>query len=427
MDGRNSSGRKISLLNNDSDVASACHLSKVQLPSLAEHSSSASSCASTPSLTPQTPHLVRSTSSESRCFPTPSPLTPSYNHFDHISAAHAHDARQHYYIVNSQSCAKMDEQNESMYPPIPGASDAMSSAYPMPPQMQQQMPPQPMQQQYRASNSPASEPSHVSTISAASNTKPQPKKNHYPCPMAKQVNCTDSFTTSGHAARHAKKHTGKKDAFCPECNKAFTRKDNMEQHRRTHQNGRGALRSGDDAKVKKPARPQAKKNTIKSEPLLEAAVEQQLSEQQLQVEAQVQAQAQAQAHAAQAAQVQAAQQAAQLPLLDQTLMMQPSGPYYGLGGGIDTVPVSALPMAMPDINGIRPQLHRSNFTNSLEYVPPTASMMADPDALHYTYPSPGLSNGLNSLALAASEHQRRLSEEDSQSRSPQDSPSQDTS
>jgi len=70
--------------------------------------------------------------------------------------------------------------------------------------------------------------------------------------MAKQFNCNDHFTTSGHAARHAKKHTGKKDAFCPECNKAFTRKDNMEQHRRTHQNGRNAGRSSQTPTVEKP-------------------------------------------------------------------------------------------------------------------------------------------------------------------------------
>lgn len=64
------------------------------------------------------------------------------------------------------------------------------------------------------------------------------KKNSYPCPLSKQFNCAEYFTTSGHAARHAKKHTGKKDAICPECGKGFTRKDNMEQHRRTHNNGR---------------------------------------------------------------------------------------------------------------------------------------------------------------------------------------------
>jgi hypothetical protein len=76
----------------------------------------------------------------------------------------------------------------------------------------------------------------------ASNARP---KKSYPCPMAKQFDCNDHFTTSGHAARHAKKHIGKKDAFCPECNKAFTRKDNMEQHRRTHQSGHNAVKGGD--------------------------------------------------------------------------------------------------------------------------------------------------------------------------------------
>jgi hypothetical protein len=75
------------------------------------------------------------------------------------------------------------------------------------------------------------------------------KKNQYPCPLAKEYGCSHFFTTSGHAARHAKKHTGKKDAFCPECNKAFTRKDNMEQHRRTHQNGRNASKSNGETSL----------------------------------------------------------------------------------------------------------------------------------------------------------------------------------
>jgi len=85
-------------------------------------------------------------------------------------------------------------------------------------------------------------------------SNPRSKKNSYPCPLAKQFSCNDYFTTSGHAARHAKKHTGKKDSFCPECNKAFTRKDNMEQHRRTHQNGRNASKdtAGDASKKPKP-------------------------------------------------------------------------------------------------------------------------------------------------------------------------------
>ncbi|EQL30462.1 hypothetical protein BDFG_07052 [Blastomyces dermatitidis ATCC 26199] len=60
------------------------------------------------------------------------------------------------------------------------------------------------------------------------------KKNKYPCPYATSHSCTATFTTSGHAARHGKKHTGEKGVHCPICNKAFTRKDNMKQHRRTH-------------------------------------------------------------------------------------------------------------------------------------------------------------------------------------------------
>ncbi len=52
--------------------------------------------------------------------------------------------------------------------------------------------------------------------------------------MLQSHHCQATFTTSGHAARHGKKHTGEKGVHCPVCNKAFTRKDNMKQHERTH-------------------------------------------------------------------------------------------------------------------------------------------------------------------------------------------------
>lgn len=60
------------------------------------------------------------------------------------------------------------------------------------------------------------------------------KKTKYPCPYAASHSCAATFTTSGHAARHGKTHTGEKSVHCPVCNKAFTRKDNMKQHQRTH-------------------------------------------------------------------------------------------------------------------------------------------------------------------------------------------------
>ncbi|KAI9775626.1 MAG: hypothetical protein M1835_005748 [Candelina submexicana] len=76
--------------------------------------------------------------------------------------------------------------------------------------------------------------------------QPKKKNNKFPCPEWRN-GCTDLFTTSGHAARHGKKHSGEKNVLCPVCNKAFTRKDNMKQHQRTHENGRG---SSSKAKLK---------------------------------------------------------------------------------------------------------------------------------------------------------------------------------
>ena len=73
-------------------------------------------------------------------------------------------------------------------------------------------------------------------------------KKKYPCPHAIRFHCTDTFTTSGHAARHGKKHTGEKNILCPTCGKAFTRKDNMKQHERTHK-GSGAGGGGGERGV----------------------------------------------------------------------------------------------------------------------------------------------------------------------------------
>jgi hypothetical protein len=82
----------------------------------------------------------------------------------------------------------------------------------------------------------ASSPGSIYSNSASveANTSQPGKKNKYPCPYAVSHGCTATFTTSGHAARHGKKHTGEKSVQCPICNKVFTRKDNMKQHKRTH-------------------------------------------------------------------------------------------------------------------------------------------------------------------------------------------------
>ncbi|KAJ5249023.1 hypothetical protein N7468_000474 [Penicillium chermesinum] len=79
--------------------------------------------------------------------------------------------------------------------------------------------------------------------SSASSARGTGRKNKYPCPYAASHGCTATFTTSGHAARHGKKHTGEKSVHCPICNKAFTRKDNMKQHIRTHRTHSEDMRS----------------------------------------------------------------------------------------------------------------------------------------------------------------------------------------
>lgn len=231
MDGKNSSGRRISLLNDNAEPA----YQPVRLPSISPSlRSRTSSYTSSPVNSPPTPRLVRSDSSDSIMMQTPSPITPEFA-FDGLPSSHNMASP----VFAPSGFFPAQKDLNQAYPPIPQGSGPL----PYPPAQAAYYRPQ----QHQATDAP--------TTSASAN--PRSKKNSYPCPMAKQFNCNDYFTTSGHAARHAKKHTGKKDAFCPECNKAFTRKDNMEQHRRTHQSGRNAAK-GTDNSIKK-AKQQAKR------------------------------------------------------------------------------------------------------------------------------------------------------------------------
>ncbi|KAL8641817.1 MAG: hypothetical protein Q9226_008581, partial [Calogaya cf. arnoldii] len=56
--------------------------------------------------------------------------------------------------------------------------------------------------------------SHSASTQTNSNSSPTissgPPKKKFPCPHATRFSCSDTFTTSGHAARHGKKHTGEK-------------------------------------------------------------------------------------------------------------------------------------------------------------------------------------------------------------------------
>lgn len=226
MDGKNSSGRRVSLLNDNPPPPQPTRLPSFT-PSLRSRTSSYNS---SPVNSPPTPLLVRSNSSDSTDMQTPSPITPEFAFEGLPTQSIASPV-----FVQGSFFPTQKELPGSAYPPLPHQTgplpyhsnpvSASQGAY------------------YRSQQVPESQTAPVSA-------NPRSKKNSYPCPVAKQYNCSDHFTTSGHAARHAKKHTGKKDAFCPECNKAFTRKDNMEQHRRTHQSGRNVAKGG-DAQIKK--------------------------------------------------------------------------------------------------------------------------------------------------------------------------------
>ena len=82
------------------------------------------------------------------------------------------------------------------------------------------------------------EPSPPLTASPATTpTSLKPTTKNFPCQLAEEYGCDETFTTSGHASRHAKKHTGEKKVACPKCPKRFARKDNMKQHLKTHDTG----------------------------------------------------------------------------------------------------------------------------------------------------------------------------------------------
>ena len=239
---------------------------------------SRSASSSPENLPSTTPPLVRlNSTSSSGTQSTPSPMTPNYP-FDPLEQTKTGPP---YYTNNFRP-------NGSGYP-APQAQDSAGPPYfhlqnpPMSPDLEalNNLNPSSLQPiQTQAQFASATDPSLTLSPSAAlvppavaappsskpstATSKPNPGtaapappnsktiKKKYPCPHATRYNCHDTFTTSGHAARHGKKHTGEKNIHCPTCHKAFTRKDNMKQHERTHRSSKGAA-----AEVPSPTTPTA--------------------------------------------------------------------------------------------------------------------------------------------------------------------------
>jgi hypothetical protein len=94
--------------------------------------------------------------------------------------------------------------------------------------------------------------SYASSDGGVGGRKPEKR---FACKFSKQYNCNQTFTTSGHASRHAKIHQGDKTVRCtePGCEKRFTRTDNMKQHLETHNKDKSKSKAARHAKAKKSA------------------------------------------------------------------------------------------------------------------------------------------------------------------------------
>ncbi|KAL1897069.1 transcriptional repressor [Sporothrix stenoceras] len=200
MDGYNSSGRRISLLVEDDH-----HTNDYGVHS---HSKRVSNSGSVYSASSNAPELSRSCSFDSQTSQDPAtPLTPE-------SAHRAYATTTPYFTYQTDEHHSHSDLAEAMY-----VKD--SNAYGM---------------------------SHHSERESTSDRKGK----RYPCRLSQQFNCDKTFTTSGHASRHAKIHFAVKTIPCSfeGCQKMFTRTDNMKQHLETHYKREKSSRSGHSSSSK---------------------------------------------------------------------------------------------------------------------------------------------------------------------------------
>jgi hypothetical protein len=198
---------------------------------------------------------------------SPSPITPAYSYVDNTVLPYDPLLRQDLtgYLPSPSTITPFMEQQLMIAPNMtdpyqPGKANIMPALtlaqYPIistsvHPSLQPLAVPSPVTLPTPPTSAPA--PSNQATTSPTTSAAPPTKKNKYPCPYSQSHNCQATFTTSGHAARHGKKHTGEKGVHCPVCNKAFTRKDNMKQHERTHKGSQSGSNSDDSARRSKAA------------------------------------------------------------------------------------------------------------------------------------------------------------------------------
>jgi len=227
-----SQGRRISILNDDNkqSTTKASALSRSLAPELIRAPFRISQSSIPPALScsnPSTPSLQRSESQDSNQFGrTPSPITPHQLSMEKLTL-HNHSSTGYPATPSAYGEPELYSVSTPYLAPFDPVR-AIQSANNM-----QRPSPYPLQVQ--PSTSTISSQSSTSQPYRSRRAPVKSQKNTHPCPLASQYACERYFTTSGHAARHAKIHSGEKLVQCPECPKTFARKDNMDQHRKTHQ------------------------------------------------------------------------------------------------------------------------------------------------------------------------------------------------
>ncbi|TVY14924.1 Transcriptional regulator NRG1 [Lachnellula arida] len=220
MAARDSIGRHISLLNDDSiQTSSRFHRPTHGAPGLIRPSSRDSLPSSAAS--PATPDLMRANSYDSQRTSEPhSPVTPNSlasaagrpDSFMSNAGAYKDSVQQPQY---DQGMHPLDYNSQGQYQMAsrPSYQEPIQSPYAHPNVYDEPYP-------NRSANVPITERG----------------QKRYVCRYANEFNCDKTFTTSGHASRHSKIHTAEKAVPCSYdgCPKKFTRSDNMKQHLETH-------------------------------------------------------------------------------------------------------------------------------------------------------------------------------------------------
>lgn len=226
MNVRNSSGRQVSILNDDDDS----YPSPLTLRQLSGRTASSSSSSSGSfhhggsyygSGSSDPPELLRSSSYDSQASAdlAISPLTPSaywdggrngvYSAFeDYVDAKQSQNQQHQQHNLAQVASAYGDNSSNVGSPGATGPEHA-----------------------YGAEDEYAADANQSNGVDGGGQ-----RIKRYPCRFAEELGCDKTFTTSGHASRHSKIHTSEKSIQCPHegCQKKFTRSDNMKQHYDTH-------------------------------------------------------------------------------------------------------------------------------------------------------------------------------------------------